>query len=69
MKKFISLVLFSALAFCMFGVSTEKPAEAQVPYGGFCCDGGGWRRCVLDYPAPVGAACFCRGQGSGYTCL
>lgn len=68
MKKFISVVLFGAMAYCMFGVSVEKPAEAQVLYGAYCCDNSGWRRCMLDFPAPVGNTCFCRGQGYGWTC-
>lgn len=65
MKKLISLVLFGALAFCFFG---SAPAEAQVPYGGYCCDAAGYRRCVLPGFAPVGTGCFCYGQGTGWTC-
>lgn len=39
------------------------------PSGGYCCDGFGYRRCILQSPAPLGTNCFCYGQGYGYTCL
>ncbi|HVI40879.1 MAG TPA: hypothetical protein VM577_09480 [Anaerovoracaceae bacterium] len=41
----------------------------QVPYGFYCCDGMGVRRCVMPVAAPIGTGCFCNGQGYGLTCL
>lgn len=67
MKKLFGIVLFGAFAYCMFGV-VEKSADAQVAYGAYCCDAGGYRRCVLPAYAPVGTGCFCYGQGTGWTC-
>lgn len=34
----------------------------------FCCDFGGFKRCALVAPAPLGSQCFCPGQGTGITC-
>lgn len=48
---------------------TSNDKINQVPYGYYCCDHGGYRRCVLNIPAPVGSMCYCFGQGSGYTCF
>jgi hypothetical protein len=39
------------------------------PWGSYCCDEYGYRRCMLDYPAPIFSGCFCRGQGPGYVCM
>lgn len=47
---------------------SEKTVPEQVPYGYYCCDAQGWRRCMLPGPAPLGAGCFCYGQGYGFTC-
>lgn len=41
----------------------------QVPYGTYCCDGFGVRRCMLNAPAPIGTSCFCNYQGWGATCF
>jgi len=37
-------------------------------YGSTCCDVFGVSRCMLVAPNPLGAACFCAGQGTGITC-
>lgn len=44
-------------------------APGQVIYGNYCCDAWDIRRCVLVQPFPVGAGCFCYGQGAGWVCL
>jgi hypothetical protein len=67
MKKFIVAIL--ALAAVVAILAPSQPAQAQVIYGNYCCDGFGVRRCVLVNPLPVGAGCFCVGQGSGSVCL
>jgi hypothetical protein len=77
MKKLIGLILFSALAFCMFGttdtaqaapVPGPKPVPEQVIYSRKCCDNSATVRCILVDWTPVGNPCFCYGQGWGYTC-
>lgn len=50
-------------------VLPEKKDIKQVPYGFYCCDNGGYRRCVMPIAAPAGSPCYCNGQGYGFTCL
>jgi len=70
------------LVLCVFGPSNEAVASPPVAtpavvspindtslwYGDFCCDVWGTRRCLLEDSAPVGARCFCYGQGYGRVC-
>jgi hypothetical protein len=64
MKKIITVIL-AALA--IFAAAPSTSVEAQPVYVGYCCDGGGFRRCVIN-PTPLGNPCFCYGQGWGYAC-
>lgn len=66
MKKVITFLIAVSVVFCV--AASEKPAEAQIPYGGYCCDAAGWRRCVLDSLYPLGSACWCNYQGAGWVC-
>ncbi len=50
------------------GDRPRSPAPPTPQMGTFCCDQFGNRRCVLVQPFPLGAPCFCPGQGYGYTC-
>ena len=76
MKKVIGIValclvacgIFSSVAPVASAAQGSKSTSAEQVLGSYCCDGYGYRRCVLDTPFPVGASCFCRGQGYGYTC-
>ena len=68
MKKILTLLLASLALTAVVGTSAP-PAQAQVvPVGGYCCDGYGYRRCMLPQLAPVGSACYCNYQGWGWTC-
>jgi hypothetical protein len=69
MKKLF--ILFGLLSLGVFAANTDAKASsvpADSALGGYCCDAYSVRRCVLDYPAPVGIDCFCRGQGYGHVC-
>jgi hypothetical protein len=66
MKKIITFVVAMSAIVCVAG--SEKQAEAQVPVGMYCCDGMGYRRCILDAWYPLGSICYCYGQGNGWTC-
>lgn len=68
MKKVISVFIFGLM---VVGLGVTAKADEAVPeqaYGGYCCDAWGVKRCVLQYPAPLGSGCYCYGQGNGYTC-
>ena len=67
MKKIITALL--AIAALVVVMAPSHKAEAQLTYGGYCCDGNGVRRCVLVNPAPVNSGCFCVDQGTGIVCL
>lgn len=67
------LVLLVPFAFIVtLGVALlgpSAPAEAQVIYSNYCCDGAGVHRCVMvNGPFPIGTSCFCNGQGYGVVC-
>lgn len=53
--------------------SQSQPSQSDYnnnrqPYP-FCCDSFGNKRCTITInPGPDGSACFCTGQGWGYTC-
>lgn len=65
-KKIIgSLLVFAVLVAV---ASPSRNADAQVVYSRQCCDANAIVRCYLINYTPVGNACFCPGQGWGYTC-
>lgn len=69
MKKLLGF-LFPVTFIALVGVvvlGLTPVAQAQVPYGFYCCDGYGVRRCEIN-PSPIGSQCFCYGQGYGITC-
>lgn len=46
-----------------------KTTPPPIQYGSTCCDVYyGISRCMLSAPNPIGASCFCLGQGAGVTC-
>lgn len=50
--------------------SDDTSTAMGVYYGGYCCDALMRKWCELDYAAPVGAACYCRGvPGIGTVCM
>lgn len=68
-RSLAALSALALLAALFFGASAVPEARAQsVPVGAYCCDQYAARRCVLDFLAPVGSSCFCRGQGWGWAC-
>jgi len=50
------------------GDRAKTPTPSAQQMGSFCCDQFGNRRCAIVQPFPLGAPCFCPGQGHGYTC-
>jgi hypothetical protein len=68
MKKFLFL-LIPATLIAVLGIAVLGPTtvEAQ-PLAGYCCDGYGNRRCVLENAVPAGNSCFCFNQGYGVAC-
>jgi TIR domain-containing protein len=66
-----------ALAAMIENSSSVSPTPffptGSAPAGGgpqlWCCDLGGFKRCMLAVPAPLGSQCFCPGQGTGITCM
>jgi hypothetical protein len=75
MKKIIATVFTIVLfAGCMTAAKSEEAQaqtqleDQQTPYGFYCCDASGVKRCVMPVSGPVGGACYCNGQGWGWTC-
>jgi hypothetical protein len=67
MKKLFAIAFAALVGVAVLGPT--KTADAQVVYSNYCCDGYGNHRCVMNNgPFPVGAACFCYGQGNGIVC-
>jgi hypothetical protein len=66
MKKFLSILFVTFIG--LVTLAPEQKAEAQVIYGAYCCDAYNVRRCTIN-PSPVGSACYCYGQGYGWTCI
>lgn len=68
MKKKIVGSLF-ALAALVAVVAPSRPADAQVTYSDQCCDTANVIRCIVGNGMfPLGARCFCEGQGYGHIC-
>lgn len=67
LKKPAAVLVLLLGLLSVFG--SAPPAEAQVVVlGGYCCDAYAVHRCWLGQLGPVGTACFCLGQGYGWTC-
>lgn len=63
------LGLFSITDMSVKAAQAPKPEKIeQVLMSLKCCDGTGTVRCILGAYTPVGNACYCYGQGWGYTC-
>lgn len=68
MKKLFAIVFAAVVGVAVLGPS--QTANAQVVYGGFCCNQAGLRVCGMNQPLPVGVGCCCPGVGcGGFVCL
>ena len=68
MKKIITVVI--ALVIGIIVIAPSHKAEAQVVYGGVCCNQAGYRICGMEYAMPIGSGCCCPGVGcGGYVCI
>lgn len=66
-------IVFAAVAAITIIAATSSKVEAQVIYGGMCCDvdpyGNPRYRCAMAVVAPVGGPCVCPYiAGTGFVC-
>jgi len=72
MKRIITAILFVMGIGVLGATSAPAPAQAQVPYCGYCCGSspyGAVRVCTLVSAVPCGNACWCNNApGTGFAC-
>lgn len=70
-KSIFTIAIASIIGICVIAPKASaisKPSITEQVYGAYCCDASGVRRCILQFPVPIGSSCFCYGQGYGFTC-